>query len=144
MSPGVLLCGARDAVGRLIDLATGRSGWSHVAWATGRRGRDGAELAIDIDHRRGVVWSTVRAVVEGRRAVRIAIDGDAWAVESRLRARIGEPYSHVAMMLQPLQLGPRGAYCSRVLAEALPVRLRLRLPRLPSPADFEVLCSPPP
>ena len=141
MSPGVLLCAPDDWVGRVINLATGRRGWSHVAWATGRRHR-GSELVIDIDRDLGVVWSTFDAVARGRTVLRLPVGTHAAAIERRLVARIGEPYSHVAMLCQPLPMRVRGAYCSRVVADALPVRLRLCLPTNPSPADFEVLCSP--
>lgn len=141
-SPGVLLCGPDDIVGRLIDACTGWRGWSHVAWATGRPDADGHELAIDVHHQRGIEWSTVRAVVRHRAWVRIPIADPTGAVERRLAARVGEPYSHVAMLTHPLRrVGVRaaGAYCSRVVYDALPPRLQRWLPEHPTPADFEVL-----
>lgn len=142
-SPGVLLCGPDDLVGRLIDACTGWRGWSHVAWATGRPDASGHELAIDVHHERGIEWSTVRAVVRRRAWVRIPVHAHAAAIiEHRLAARIGEPYSHAAMLTHPLRragVRPSGAYCSRVLYDALPPRLQRCLPDHPTPADFEVL-----
>lgn len=140
IGPAILLCGPDDLVGRLVDACTGWRGWSHVAWATGREGRDGFEVAIDVHQTRGVEWSTTRAVLRSRAWAALKLDRtDAEVVEARLRRRVGEPYSIAAMLVQPTGVRTRGAYCSRVLAEALPARLQRRLPSQPSPADFEAL-----
>lgn len=130
-----------DAIGRAIDAITGARGWSHVAVDVGLP-PSSDPLLLDIDRHLGVLLHRRSAVFgPGRPTLRIEIE-PRWHtfVRRKLARRIGEPYSILAMALQPLQIDAiGGAYCSRVVRECLPPHLAAKLPKLPAPSDFLVL-----
>lgn len=136
----IVLCAPFDAIGRAIDRVTGRTGWSHVALDPGLP--DASDpLLVDIDRDEGVRLERWSVVVGAREHLTLELprELDDYVRRECMR-RIGEPYSVPAMVLQPLQLAAvPGVYCSRVVAECLPPRVRALLPKCPAPADFLVL-----
>jgi hypothetical protein len=141
----IVLVEPGDFIGHAIDFFTGSRGWSHCfvdpGWPS--RGRD--PIVIDISRENGVELSTWSRAAEGRETCRIELDEDASrCVLEHLAPYLGLPYSFGSMMLQPLQtrtVGGRGAYCSRVVADCLPLALRARLPPCPAPSDLLALRS---
>ncbi len=146
MAVAIVLVEPADLIGHAINLATGRRGWSHCFvdpdWP--HMGRD--PVVIDISRERGVELSTwSRAAGPGlRQTYRIDLDvATGRHVLDRIVEHIGRPYGFGSMLLQPLQrpwLGT-GAYCSRVVADCLPLAVRCCLPRCPCPADLIALPS---
>lgn len=137
----IVLVAPGDLIGWAIDRVTGRRGWSHVFVDPGWK-CDGDPIVIDVSRTHGVQLSTFAAASEGRPTMRIELDDDAGrCVLDRLLPYLGKPYSYASMALQPLQTQRvgRGVYCSRVVAECLPDRLRGALPPCPAPADLAVL-----
>lgn len=138
----IVLVEPHDMIGHLINVATGSRGWSHCfvdpGWPS--LGRD--PVVIDISRERGVELSTWTRAASKRRTLRIELDDATSAcVLERLSSYLGQPYSFKAMLLQPLGkpwVG-RGAYCSRVVADCLPLSLRTCLPPCPAPADLLAL-----
>lgn len=139
--PVALVLGSpHDGIGTAIDAVTGNHGWSHVAVDVGWPGSD--PLYVDIDRELGVCLQRRSAIFPaGRATKRIALP-ERWHeyVRRAIVYRIGEEYSILAMVLQPLQIERiPGTYCSRLVRECLPRKLRALLPACPSPSDLLAL-----
>lgn len=135
-----------DPISKLIDIATKRRGWAHCFIDPGWNA-PGDPVVIDISRQEGVQFSTWTAATSNRATRRINLDPIAGIhVLDRLWPCIGQRYSMAALVLQPLQSRIlRGTYCSTIVADCLPPRLRGQLPTCPSPSDLlelERLCAP--
>ena len=111
-SISVLLFEPADASGRLIDLTTGRRGFSHAAIDSCEIGARGEHLVIDCSPGRGVGRRPLAELGEGRPFVRVVLPLAAGAeLYGCARARIGEPFSSRLV-------------CSQLVWDCLPAALR--------------------
>lgn len=142
MPAAIVLAEPHDLIGHAIDLVTGWRGWSHAFVDPGWRSLGRDPVVIDVSRERGVELSTWSRAVGDRRTLRIELDRESsTCLLDRLGHFIGKRYSFTSMLLQPLGkpwIGT-GAYCSRVIADCLPLEIRKMLPRCPAPADLLAL-----
>ena len=137
----VLVVPGGDFISRAINAATGRRGYSHCFLDPGWPAHGHDPIVVDISRELGVQFSTFTRASGGRECRRIPLgDRCGRIVLEHVLSRVGRRYNRTAMVLQPLQRKAlRGTYCSTVIADALPLELRERLPTCPSPADLLVL-----
>lgn len=115
----------------LIDLATGKHGFSHVAIDGCEASKSGQPLIIDCKPGLGVARRPESDYGQ-RRRVRVWLP----LIEGRefygcARGRVGQPYDLIGLVLP--NGGPADGYvCSQLVYECLPERLRERIPAWPS------------
>jgi hypothetical protein len=130
----LVFCPPYDADTKLVDLATGRHGYGHVAmW--GGHFMDGVPLVLDSGIGYGVGFRPISIVCGGRlvRTTDLDVHLSAW-IWRRALACIGSEYDYAGLMRKRR---PCERYtCSGLVASCLPEHIRSELPGRVSPNDL--------